>query len=146
MIAFVPLSSAAFTHQDLTITLVMNSSDVSTHTTVNNPLVVSLDEDLEGDFSFVNNGDTVHLTDISVELYNVQRILFWNWESKFYERQFDVDKDIPAGFSTSASFTLFLSNLEENKEALRNQTVRIDVSLNFESISDYTITVYVNFV
>jgi hypothetical protein len=144
--AFAPLSNAAFTHQDLTMTLFMNGSDVSTHDTANNALVIDLDEDIKGDFTFANNGDTVHLNDISVELYNVNPVLFWNWETKFYENQFDVDKDIPAGFGTKASFTLFLSNAGENKEALRGQTVRIDVTLSFESIPDFTITVYVDFV
>ncbi len=146
MTAFAPLSNAAFTHQDLTMTLVMNGSDVSTHNTFSNPLVINLDEDIKGDFSFANNGDRVHLNDITVELYNVQPVLFWHWDTKFYENEFEVDEDIPAGFGTKASFTLFLSNLEENKEALRGQTNRIDVTLSFESIPDFTITVYVEFV
>jgi hypothetical protein len=146
MTAFAPLSDAAFTHQDLTMTLFMNGSDVSTHNTVNNPLVINLDEDIKGDFSFTNNGDSVHLNDITVELYNVNPVLFWYWESKFYENEFEVDEDIPAGFGTKASFTLFLSNAGENKEALRGQTNRIDVTLSFESIPDFTITVYVEFV
>ena len=146
MTTFAPLSNAAFTHQDLTMTLFMNGSDVSTHDTANNPLVINLDEDVKGDFSFANNGATVHLNDITVELYNVQPVLFWHWDTKFYENQFDVDKDIPAGFGTKASFTLYLSNAGENKEALRGQTIRIDVTLSFGSIPDYTITVYVDFV
>ena len=146
MTAFAPLTDAAFTHLDLTMTLLMNGSDVSTHNTVNNPLVIDLDEDIKGDFSFTNNGDSVHLNDITVELYNVNPVLFWYWESKFYENEFEVDEDIPAGFGTKASFTLFLSNAGENKEALRGQTNRIDVTLSFESIPDFTITVYVNFV
>ncbi len=146
MTAFAPLSSAAFTHQDLTMTLFLNGSDVSTHDTANNPLVINLDEDVKGEFSFANNGTIVHLNDITVELYNVQPVLFWHWDTKFYENQFEVDEDIPAGFGTKASFTLFLSNVGENKEALRGQTNRIDVILSFESIPDFTITVYVEFV
>ncbi len=146
MTTFAPLSSAVFTHEDLTMTLFLNGSDVSTHDTFNNPLVINLDEDVKGDFSFANNGGTVHLNDITVELYNVQPVLFWHWDTKFYENQFEVDKDIPAGFGTKASFTLFLSNVGENKEALRGQTNRIDVTLSFERIPDFTITVYVEFV
>jgi len=133
---FAPLSNAAYTHQDLTMTVLINGNDVAIQ----------------------NNGETVHLTDMSMEIYSVQRILgIWDWEVKIYTHNIDVDNadddgdgkegfDIPAGLSETDSFTVAAEEIAEYKEEVRGQSVRLDVVFNFETIPDFTATVYIDFV
>ena len=155
--SFAPLSNAAYTHEDLTLTVLINSNDVSSHNTKDNPLVLNVDNDINVNFAIQNNGETVHLTDMSIDIFTVQTILFWDWEAKIYTHQIDVDNadddgdgmegfDIPAGLSESDSFIVDDEEIAEYKDQVRGQRVRIDVNFNFESISDYTITVYIDFV
>lgn len=155
--AFAPLSNAAYTHQDLTLTVLINGEDVATHNTKENPLIISVDDDIEVYFDISNAGETVHLTEMSMDIYTVQRILFWNWEAKIYTHQIDVDNedddgdgregfDIPAGLSDSDSFIVDDEEIAEYKDQVRGQRVRVDVNFNFDTIPDYTITVYINFV
>jgi len=157
MSSFAPLANAAYTHHDLTMTVILNGEDVATHNTKDNPLVINVDNDIEGVFSIANNGATIHLTDMSLEIYTIQKILFWDMESKVYTHQVDVDNgdedgdgkegfDIPAGLNKSDSFTVSVKDIEEYREQLRGQRVRIDVNFTFEDIPDYTVTVYINFV
>jgi hypothetical protein len=109
------------------------------------------------DLSMTNAGGMVHLTDASVTFYTLQTILFWQLESKVYTHQVDLDNedddgdgkegfDIPAGTSESDSFEISSEDIAEYRDALSGQKVRIDILFNFETISDYTVTVYINFV
>jgi hypothetical protein len=150
-------TNAAYTHEDLTLTVLVNSQDVSAHNVKSNPLVINLTQPIEMDLSMTNAGGTVHLTDASVTFYTLQTILFWQLESKVYTHQVDLDNedddgdgkegfDIPAGTSESDSFEISSEDIAEYRDALSGQKVRIDILFNFETISDYTVTVYINFV
>ena len=155
---FAPLSNADYTHQDLTMTVIINGNDASQYNTKDNPLAINVDNAISVHFAIQNNGETVHLTDMSMDIYTVQRILgIWDWEVKVYTHQIDVDNadddgdgmegfDIPAGLSESDSVIVDDEEIAEYKDQVRGQRVRIDVNFNFESISDYTITVYIDFV
>ena len=155
---FAPLSNAAYTHQDLTMTVLINGNDVSQHNTKNNPLTINVDNAISVSFNIQNNGATVHLTDMSMEIFTVQRILgIWDWEARIYTHQIDVDNndedgdgkegfDVLAGLSESDSFTIAEEEIAEYKEQVRGQSVRLDVIFNFETIPDFTATVYIDFV
>jgi len=153
-----PLSNADYTHQDLTLTVIINGNDVSQYNTKDNPLAINVDNAISVHFAIQNNGETLHLTDMSMEIYTVQRILgIWDWEAKIYTHQIDVDNtdedgdgkegfDINAGLSEADSFTVAAEEIEEYKEQVRGQSVRLDVIFNFETIPDFTATVYIDFV
>jgi len=95
---------------------------------------------------------------MSMEIYTVQRILgIWDWEARIYTHQIDVDNadedgdgkegfDIPARLSEDDSFTVAAEEIEEYKEQVRGQSVRLDVIFNFETIPDFTATVYIDFI
>jgi len=152
--SFIPPGNAAYTHQDLTITVLINSNDVSFHNNKDHPLLIDIDNDIEIYFKISNAGETVHLIDASLEVYSIQTILFWDYETKVFEYNIDVDNgdedgdgregfDIFAGLSESNSVTLTTEELDDYKEILRDQRARVDLNFNFEIISDYTITVYI---
>lgn len=153
-----PLIKADYTHQDLTLTVIINGNDVSQYNTKDNPLTINVDNAISVDLAIQNNGVTAHLTDMSMEIYSVQRILgIWDWEVKIYTHQIDVDNadddgdgkegfDIPAGLSETDSFTVAAEEIAEYKEEVRGQSVRLDVIFNFETIPDFTATVYIDFV
>lgn len=155
---FAPLSNADYTHQDLTMTVIINGNDASQYNTKDNPLAINVDNAISVHFAIQNNGETVHLTDMSMEIYTVQRILgIWDWEVKIYTHQIDVDNadedgdgkegfDVPAGISEADSFTVAAEEIAEYKEEVRGQSVRLDVIFNFETIPDFTATVYIDFV
>ena len=54
--------------------------------------------------------------------------------------------DIPAGLGETDSFTVAAEEIAEYKEEVRGQSVRLDVIFNFETIPDFTATVYIDFV
>jgi hypothetical protein len=155
---FAPLSNAAYTHQDLTLTVIINGNDITQYNTKDNPLTVNVDDAINVHLAIQNNGETVHLTDMSMEIYTVQRILgIWDWEVKIYTHQVDVDNsdedgdgkegfDILAGLDETDSFTVAAEEIAEYKEEVRGQSVRLDVIFNFETIPDFTATVYIDFV
>ncbi|WP_287583291.1 winged helix-turn-helix transcriptional regulator [Candidatus Borrarchaeum sp.] len=151
--AFISPGNAAYTHQDLTITVLINGSEVSSHTK-NNPLLLDVDNDIEIDFDISNTGETIHLIDTSIEVYTIQKALFWDYETKIFKYNIDVDNgdedgdgregfDIVAGLAESKSLRLRSKDIEEYKELMRDQRARVDLTFNFETISDYTITVYI---
>jgi predicted transcriptional regulator len=152
--AFVSPLRAAYTHQDLTMTVLINNNDVSIHNTKDSPLLIDIDNDIEIYFDISNAGETVHLIDASIEVYTIQTILLWEYETKIFEYNIDVDDgdndgdgregfDIATGLSESNSFTITSEELDEYKELLRDQRARVDLNFNFELISDYAITVYI---
>jgi len=155
---FSPLSNAAYTHQDLTLTVIINGYDVSQYNTKDNPLTIHVDNPINIHIAIQNNGETVHLTDMSMDIYSVQRILgIWDWEVKVYTHLIDVDNadedgdgkegfDVLAGISETDSFTVAAEEIAEYKEEVRGQNVRLDVIFNFETIPDFTATVYIDFV
>jgi hypothetical protein len=78
-------------------------------------------------------------------------------ETKVYDHQVDLDNDdedgdgkegfdIPAATSETDGFSISPEEIAEYKDALSGQRVRIDILFNFETIADYTIKVYINFV
>ena len=153
--AFVSPSNAAYTHQNLTLTVLINDNDVSLHDTKDHPLLIDIDNDIEIYFDISNAGETVHLVDASIEVYTIQTVLFWDYETKVFTYNIDVDNgdedgdgregfDIATGLSESNSFTLTEEEIEEYKELMRDQRVRVDLIFNFEIILDYTITVYID--
>jgi hypothetical protein len=150
-------TNAAYTHGDLTLTVLVNGQDVSLNYVEANPLSIDLSQAIEVDLSLSNAGATVHLTDATVSFYTLQTILFWDLESKVYDHQVDLDNDdddgdgkegfdILAGTSESDSFEITSEDIAEYRDALSGQKVRIDILFNFEAISDYTVTVYITFV
>lgn len=150
-------TNAAYTHEDLTLTVLVNGQDTSAHNVKSNPLVIDLSQAITVDLSMTNAGETVHLTDASVTFYTLQTILFWQLETKVYTHQVDLDNededgdgkegfDIPAGISESDSFEVSPEDIAEYRDALSGQKVRIDILFNFETIPDYTVKVYINFV
>ncbi len=150
-------TNATYTHEDLTLTVLVNGQDVSLNYVESDPLVMDLSQAIEVDLSMSNDGATVHLTDATVSFYTLQTILFWELESKVYDHQVDLDNDdddgdgmegfdIPAGASESDSFEITSEDIAEYRDALSGQRVRIDILFNFEVISDYTVTVYITFV
>ncbi len=150
-------TNAAYTHESLSLTVLVNGQDTGAHNVKSNPLTINLTQALEVDLSMVNAGDTVHITDATVSFYTIQTILFWDLESKVYDHQVDLDNedddgdgkegfDIPASSSESESFEISPEDIAEYRDALSGQRVRIDILFNFEVISDYTVTVYINFV
>ena len=155
---FAPLSNAVYTHEDLTLTVIINGNDASQFNTKDNPLTINVDNAISVHYSIQNQGETVHLTDMSMEIFTVQRILgIWDWEARIYTHQIDVDNadedgdgkegfDVPAGLSESDSFVVPAEEFEEYKEQVRGQSVRLDVIFNFETIPDFTATVYIDFV
>jgi len=151
---FISPGNAAYTHQDLTITVLINGNDVSSHNTKDNPLLLDVDNDIEIYFDISNTGETIHLIDTSIEVYTIQNALFWDYETKIFTYNFDVDKgdedgdgregfDIAAGLGESESLRLKSKDFEEYKELIRDQRARVDLTFNFETILDYTITVYI---
>ena len=153
-----PLSNAEYTHQDLTMTVLINGNDVSQFSR-DTPLTINVDNAISVDLAIQNNGETVyHLTDMSMEIYSVQRILgIWDWEVKVYTHHIDVDNndddgdgkegfDVLAGLDETDSFTVAAEEIAEYKEEVRGQSVRLDVIFNFETIPDFTATVYIDFV
>ena len=150
-------TNATYTHEDLTLTVLVNGQDVSLNYVKSNPLLINLTEAIEVDLSLSNAGATVHLTDATVSFYTLQTILFWELESKVYDHLADLDNDdddgdgkegfdIPAATSESDSFEITTEDIAEYRDALSGQEVRIDILFNFETISDYTVTVYITFV
>lgn len=158
LLTLMPLATnATYTHEDLTLTVLVNGQDVTLNNVKTNPLVVNLSQAIDVDLSVSNAGATVHLTDATVSFYTLQTILFWDLESKVYDHQVDLDNDdddgdgmegfdIPAGTSESDSFEITSEDIAEYRDALSGQKVRIDILFNFEVISDYTVTVYITFV
>jgi len=151
--AIVSPLNASYTHQDLTFTVLINDNDIFLHNTKNNPLVIDIENDMEIDFDISNTGETVHLIDVSFDVYTIQEILFWDQEAKVFTHNIDVDNndedgdgkegfDIASGMSESSNFVVYSEEIKEYKEQIRGQRVRVDINLNFESIPDYTITVY----
>jgi predicted transcriptional regulator len=145
--------NASYTHQDLTFTVLINGNDVSLHNTKDNPLIIDIENDIEIDFDIANSGETVHLIDVSFEVYTIQEILFLDQETKVFTHKIDVDNndvdadgkegfDIASGMSESSNFVVYSEEIKEYKEQIRGQRVRVDINLNFEIIPDYFITVY----
>jgi hypothetical protein len=150
-------TNASYTHEDLTLTVLVNGQDTSAHNVKSNPLVIDLSQPLQVSLSLTNAGGTVHLTDASVSFYTLQTILFWQLESKVYTHQVDLDNedddgdgkegfDILAGASESDGFEISPEDIADYRDALSGQKVRIDILFNFETIPDYTVKVYINFV
>jgi len=150
-------TNAAYTHEGLTLTVLVNGSDTSAHNVKSNPLVIDLTEPILVSLSMTNAGETVHLTDATVSFYTLQTILLWDIESKVYDHQVDLDNedddgdgkegfDIPAATSESDSFEISAEEMAEYRDALSGQRVRIDILFNFETIPDYTIKVYITLV
>ena len=151
------MANATYTHGDLTLTVLVNGQDVTLNNAKSNPLVVDLSQAIDVDLSLSNAGATVHLTDATVSFYTLQTILFWELEQKVYDHLVDLDNDdddgdgmegfdIPAATSETDSFSISPEEIAEYKDALEGQRVRIDILFNFETIADYTIKVYINFV
>jgi predicted transcriptional regulator len=152
--AFISPGNAAYTHQDLTITVLINGNYVSNHNVKDNPLLLDVDNDIEIYFDISNAGETIHLIDTSIEVYTIQKALFWDYETKLFTYNIDVDNgdedndgregfDIAAGLEESKSLTVKSKDIEEYKELMRDQRTRVDLTFNFEIITDYTITVYI---
>jgi hypothetical protein len=150
-------TNAVYTHESLTLTVTVNGSDTTAHNVRSNPLVIDLDQPLVVSLALTNAGETVHLTDATVSFYTIQTILLWELETKVYDHQVDLDNDdedgdgkegfdIPAAASETDSFSISPEEIAEYKDALAGQRVRIDILFNFETIADYTIKVYINFV
>lgn len=150
-------TNAAYTHEDLTLTVLVNGHDISTNNVKSNPLVIDLTQPIQVSLSITNDGETVHLTDATVSFYTLQTILLWDIESKIYDHQVDLDNedddgdgkegfDIPAATSESDSFEITPEDIAEYRDALSGQRVRLDILFNFETIPDYTVKVYITFV
>ncbi|MFX1521100.1 MAG: hypothetical protein ACFFCD_14385 [Promethearchaeota archaeon] len=151
------VTSATYTHEDLTLTVLVNGHDVSLNNVKSNPLVIDLSQPIEIELLMSNAGETVHLTDAAVTFYTLQTILFWQLETKIYTHQVDLDNndddgdgkqgfDIPAGTNESDSFVISPEDIADYHDALSGRNVRLDILFNFENIPDYTIKVYLTFV
>ncbi len=151
--ALVSSLNASYTHQDLTFTVLVNDNDISLHNTKENPLVIDIENDIEIDLDISNAGESVHLIDASIDVYTIQEILLWDQEAKVFTHYIDVDNndedgdgkegfDIESGMSESRNFVVYSEEIKEYKEQIRGQRVRVDINLNFESIPDYSITIY----
>ncbi|MFX1465254.1 MAG: hypothetical protein ACFFA5_02105 [Promethearchaeota archaeon] len=150
-------TNAAYTHEDLTLTVLVNGHDISTNNVKSNPLVIDLTQPIQVSLLITNDGETVHLTDATVSFYTLQTILLWDIESKIYDHQVDLDNedddgdgkegfDIPAATSESDSFEIAPEDIAEYRDALSGQRVRLDILFNFETIPDYTVKIYITFV
>jgi hypothetical protein len=150
-------TNAVYTHESLTLTVMVNGSDATAHSVKSNPMVIDLNQPLAVSLALTNAGETVHLTDATVSFYTIQTIILWEMETKVYDHQVDLDNDdedgdgkegfdIPAATSETDGFSISPEEIAEYKDALSGQRVRIDILFNFETIADYTIKVYINFV
>jgi hypothetical protein len=149
-------TSAIYTHEDLTLTVLVNGQDVSLNNVKSNPLILDLSQPINVELSMSNTGKTVHLTDAAVTFYTLQTILFWELETKVYTHQVDLDNsdedgdgkegfDIPASTSESNSFVISPEDIADYRDTLSGQKVRIDILFNFEDIPDFTVQVYITF-
>jgi predicted transcriptional regulator len=134
--------------------VLINDNDISLYNTKDNPLVIDIDNDIEIYFDISNTGETVHLVDVLFEVYTIQKIFFWDHEAKVFTRNIDVDNndedgdgqegfDIASGMSESSNFVVYSEEIQEYKSQIRGQQVRVNINLNFESVPDYAITVYI---
>lgn len=141
MSSFASFSSAAYTHNDLTITLLLNGTDAAT-CTKDNPLVVTAGDGIAVDTSITNIGASVHLNGVTLKIYTIQTILFFDWEQKVHSELVYGSADIPAGATGSFTFACPYATSAD----VAGQKVRVDVIFDFETIDDYTVKFYVSFV